>query len=190
MIIFFLRKDNEGKRGTKMDANEFEALLYKYLRSIRRSMGQLQQGRHHFDHHGHPHMGCGPDDEIPPAQAHLLMAITRQGMQKISDLGKVLEIPDSHVSNMCRKLEKRGLVERVRDEGDNRVVRVRATEKMIELIKERHGGFRRSLVSVFSAAPTEDLQTIITGLEKLNALLENANGGPVGCDAPGAPRVP
>lgn len=67
---------------------------------------------------------CG----ISGAQVWILSAIAETPGITVTKLGETLSVHVSTVSNMLDKLAKSGLVERVRSEGDRRVVNLRLTD--------------------------------------------------------------
>lgn len=67
---------------------------------------------------------CG----ISGAQVWILSAIAETPGITVSRLGETLAVHVSTVSNMLDKLAKSGLVERLRSEGDRRVVHLHLTE--------------------------------------------------------------
>lgn len=80
-------------------------------------------------------------------------------------------IPD--VSRMIDRLEKQGLLERVRGEGDRRVVRVRLTESGMDLVEKVHNPLIQHNVKLLShlRAKDEELERLAAALRELaNAL--------------------
>jgi DNA-binding MarR family transcriptional regulator len=61
------------------------------------------------------------------AQAATLETLRREGAMRLGDLGRRLGIQPSTLSRNVARLEGRGLVERVSEEGDGRAVRARLT---------------------------------------------------------------
>ena len=64
----------------------------------------------------------------------------------IGELGKNARVKKSTITDMVDRLEKDGIAERVRDDGDRRVVKVRLTEKgkkaRKEFVKKRRAEFQ------------------------------------------------
>ena len=93
--------------------------------------------------------------------------------QSIGNLGKAIGVTGGNISNICKKLEKQGFVDRMRSEEDERVVNVRLTDKGVEAADKVGHYFNQ----IRDGIPTEgidvNLQTIIDELGALDELLDN-----------------
>lgn len=83
---------------------------------------------------------------LTPVQAAVALALYEHGQQNITDLCALMGCGKSNLSPLCRRLERRGFVERVRDEEDQRVVHIRLTAAALDSVSELHravkaGGF-------------------------------------------------
>jgi DNA-binding MarR family transcriptional regulator len=66
--------------------------------------------------------------DIPRGQAGLLCVVAKQDGLTQSEIADQLSVQGATVTNMLQRLEEAGLVKRVRDSEDNRLVRVYLTE--------------------------------------------------------------
>lgn len=107
------------------------------------------------------------------SQSGLMLLLEQKGMLKVSDLAEYMSVSLGGMTALCDKLEERNLIERVRDQGDRRIVYMKITERGRMLAKEirsrKNGMFER----IFKGIPVEDLRA----LEKVYAsLLRNLDG--------------
>lgn len=103
------------------------------------------------------------------------MSLDEHGPQKISELALKLHMVDSNVSNICSRLEKLQFIERVRQNTDQRVVKINLTDlakKQIFALKNEEQHFVERMSQLIN--PSE-IKTINTGLEQLVKLLDELN---------------
>ena len=67
---------------------------------------------------------------------HLLSMIERHGELTMSRIADLLDVSFSNATGLVDRIEERGLVERIRDPDDRRVVRVRLTEAGVRQLRE------------------------------------------------------
>ncbi|WP_340007170.1 MarR family transcriptional regulator [Paenibacillus sp. FSL K6-0276] len=94
-------------------------------------------------------------------QILLLFQLRLTGSLNITDISERFVITPGAASSMCDKMEKAGLIERVRTKEDRRVVNIVLTEQ----------GDRR-IRHIFEAFPTSDLDKISETLEQINDLMD------------------
>ena len=105
-------------------------------------------------------------------QVRILMELFHDGSHTVGKLGESIYVAGATVSVMCKKLESRGLVERVRDSKDERVVKVALTAKGREIVLSIDEAMGEIMTEHIAAEPEETFREIVTGLQKLNDLLE------------------
>lgn len=112
---------------------------------------------------------------VTPSQVDVLFALDEHGPQKISELAQRLNMVDSNVSNICSRLEKSGYVERIRQQEDQRVVKIQLTTlaktQMVPLRAEE----ARFIERINQSISASDVAEINQGLEKLNILFNKLN---------------
>src|SRR5574344_106115 len=75
--------------------------------------------------------------DLTPLQLKIIIALYSSDEDvSIGNLGKTIGVTGGNISNICKKLEKKGFVNRIRSEEDERVVNVRLTETGIQASKE------------------------------------------------------
>lgn len=90
----------------------------------------------------------------------------------IGNLGKAIGVTGGNISNICKKLEKKGFVDRIRSEEDERVVNVRLTETGIAASKELGEYFYKIREEFPDDAVDVNLETIVEELRELDILLD------------------
>lgn len=99
----------------------------------------------------------------------------REQEQTIGSLGKSLCVAGANISAMCRKLEKEGFLNRVRDKSDERVVKVHLSEKGENAVLDIEALLTKKFNVCLKNESTENINDIIQGLQKLNLLLQQIN---------------
>jgi len=123
-------------------------------------------------------------EDIPVAQIKLMSYLAVRGAQTMSEIAEGLEVTTPAITGLVDKLEKRGMVERLRDNQDRRVVRVQLSPPA-RMIAERHLAERRQQVRTVLATLSPEEQRVF--VKTLKLLAETLNPRP-GVDIPGAAR--
>lgn len=100
-----------------------------------------------------------------PGRALVLMVLSR-GTEGISqrELAEALRVTPPTVSVMLQKMEQSGLVERRTDESDQRVTRIRITEKgrkLSDSIRERYARYIEASLGKMSTADREEFSRLL-----------------------------
>jgi DNA-binding MarR family transcriptional regulator len=96
----------------------------------------------------------------------ILWILQEHGPLPVSRLAEWLGIGVSNATGLLDRMEQRGLVERVRDADDRRVVLARMTEAGREAVAE-HDGWRLDLVQqLLEPLPTDQLLAIAAGVRR------------------------
>ena len=111
---------------------------------------------------------------ITTLQLKMLITLYSAGKEvSIGNLGKAIGVTGGNISNICKKLEKQGFVERIRSVDDERVVNViltdngkSAAEKVGVYFDQIRSDIPRDNINV-------NLQTIVDELDALDELLDN-----------------
>lgn len=111
------------------------------------------------------------DWELTPAQYNTLRILRGAEPEALTcgEIGERLVSPGPDVTRLLDRLETRGLVARLRDEEDRRVVRARISEKGIALLAELDGPVEDALGRILGHLGPERLRTLI-------GLLDQARG--------------
>lgn len=101
--------------------------------------------------------------DLTPAQYNTLRILRGAGPDALTcgEIGERLVSPGPDVTRLLDRLEQRGLVERLRDAGDRRVVRARITPKGLNLLAELDEPVGRILGHLLGALGKERLRTLV-----------------------------
>ena len=111
--------------------------------------------------------------DLTPLQLKIIIALYSSDSDvSIGNLGRAIGVTGGNISNICKKLEKKGFVDRVRSEEDERVVNVRLTETGIAASKELGEYFYKIREEFPDDAVDVNLETILEELRELDILLD------------------
>ena len=101
---------------------------------------------------------------VPEAQIKLVVHLAAHGPQTMSEVADGLEVTTPAITGLVDKLEKRGMVERVRDQQDRRVVRVRLAPHAQQMAEAHITERRRQMRTVLETLTPEEQRTFIKTL--------------------------
>ena len=102
-------------------------------------------------------------------QMHVLVKLAGLPGQTSSQLSESAGILRTNFSNVCRKLEKQGLVQRHQSTHDRRVSELSVTEEGRALLAVIDGEIERRYGMVFESEPQQTFDDIATGVRALLA---------------------
>lgn len=105
-------------------------------------------------------------------QINILLLLDKLGAMRVSDIAKELEMVDSNVSAICTRLENMGLIERIRQKEDQRVVKIQLTKIAVDKMKDITASVSRFQELIVKHVSEKDLEDIVLGLTKLNHVLD------------------
>ena len=111
---------------------------------------------------------------ITTLQLKMLITLYSTGKEvSIGNLGKAIGVTGGNISNICKKLEKQGFVERIRSVDDERVVNVILTDNGKSAAEKVGVYFDQIRTDIPKDNINVNLQTIVDELEALDELLDN-----------------
>ena len=111
--------------------------------------------------------------DLTPLQLKIIIALYSADEDvSIGNLGRAIGVTGGNISNICKKLEKKGFVDRIRSEEDERVVNVKLTETGIAASKELGEYFYKIREEFPDDAVDVNLETIVEELRELDILLD------------------
>lgn len=111
--------------------------------------------------------------DLTSPQILVLSLLDEAKEMKISDIACSMGMADSNISGIVDRLEKTGLVERVRSTEDRRIVKVRLTDKVEEMEKNYVSELENYFSHLLSKFSQHELDEIIMSMEHLkNGLAE------------------
>lgn len=145
-----------------MNVCEFKNIMWEYTRKISENMDNT-------------FCPICTDYGLTMMQVRILTDIYKNGSHTIGSLADSTGVAGANISAMCKKLEGKGLIERIRDQYDERVVKVALTQNGKEIIVKIDTALNEKFSDTIAGESEETLNEIVIGLEKLNSLLEKIN---------------
>jgi DNA-binding MarR family transcriptional regulator len=103
-------------------------------------------------------------------QAELICAVIVRGRVGMGDLGRLLHLEKSNVSNLVDRAEQRGLAVRRRDPGDRRATWVQLTEEGTRLAMRTHADVTARLGELISHLSLDDQRRLTSVVEQILAV--------------------
>jgi MarR family 2-MHQ and catechol resistance regulon transcriptional repressor len=104
---------------------------------------------------------------LTPTQFHVLEAILRDGALSQRDLARKVLTSAGNMTELCDKLEARGLIRRTRQERDRRAVLVELTPKGRALIAPLYAAYVGDVAAAMGGLSGEELHRLGDMLRKL-----------------------
>jgi DNA-binding MarR family transcriptional regulator len=111
---------------------------------------------------------------ITPPQFSALVWLRDEGDLTIGELSQKMYLACSTMTDLVDRMEKNGLVARVRDERDRRVVRIHLLEKGAEIIQEVLEARRKYLAEVLTCISEERALQIQENLALIYERMKNS----------------
>ena len=108
--------------------------------------------------------------EVSLPQLQVLMELQEVEPVTVGELARRLSISAPSTSSIVDRMEEHGLVERVRNSEDRRVVHVAVTERGRELVSEFTGLRREHMQRMFDMMTADELRDVIRGLEAMSRM--------------------
>jgi DNA-binding MarR family transcriptional regulator len=115
---------------------------------------------------------------LSPSQYEVLVTIVGQGPLRLADLAVMEGLNPTMLSRIAGKLEASGLVDRVADTGDGRVVHLAASQKGRELVHQVRGERADALAVALEGLTEEERRLLSAALPVLESLTERLKDRP------------
>lgn len=145
-----------------MKAVEFKRVVWGYTRKITENLDSV----------------FSPVSEeygLTMLQTRILVELYNYGPHTIGSLADSICVAGTNISAMCKKLEAQDLLERARSREDERVVQVALTEVGKETVQKIDASFNEKILQLLSNEAEESFEVIISGLQKLDDMLQRMN---------------
>jgi DNA-binding MarR family transcriptional regulator len=110
--------------------------------------------------------------ELSFTAASTLRRLTAGGPGRLTELAAQESVTQPAMTQLVTRLEGQGLVERVKDPADARVVLVRATEAGEALVESRRAARVAQFAELFAALPEAERHALTTALPAIHHLAE------------------
>lgn len=121
---------------------------------------------------------------LTPAQIHIVAWLGQDGPLTMGALARRVAVTEKTITGVVDRLERDDLVQRARDPGDRRVVRVRLAGRGEALFRRIDAELEAKLVALLGLLEPGDRRHLVGMLERLAARLE---GRPEAAPPPGPP---
>lgn len=109
-------------------------------------------------------------------EVHILEAIEKSESNMMSAVAKYLMITQGTLTVSVSKLEKKGYVERIKDESDRRIVRLRNTEKATAVLQV-HDDFHKQMIDkIVNDLDIEEEQELLKSLYRVSQFFKESYG--------------
>lgn len=108
---------------------------------------------------------------LTAVQASILLELNKNGEQNITDLCKHLYMGKSNLSPLCKRMEKSGFIERVRNSKDERCVNIKMTEYAQRIMEQVTTSLAENIIPTFNKIDDSKKIKIVDGLDILNECL-------------------
>ena len=111
--------------------------------------------------------------KITIPQFLVLHIISRTGAQKMSFLAKEMGVSLPAMSGLINRLHKMGVIRRIYDQADRRIIRVDLTEKGKNLVKQVILQRQKMISDIFSAVRPQEREEFLRILSKIHNLYKH-----------------
>ncbi|MGH4050768.1 MAG: MarR family winged helix-turn-helix transcriptional regulator [Clostridium sp.] len=108
---------------------------------------------------------------LTSVQASVLLELNKNGEQNITDLCKHLYVGKSNLSPLCKRMEKSGFIERVRNSKDERCVNIKMTQYAKNIMNEVSKSLADNIIPTLNKIDEYKKNRIVDGLNLLNECL-------------------
>lgn len=105
-------------------------------------------------------------------QSGVLRSLARSGPVSSAELSRELCVTPSNITGIIDRLEKKGLVQRSRKEGDRRVALIRLTESGDHLSRGLPDPIESRLISGLAELPPKEVKKLDIALERIIDILD------------------
>ena len=110
--------------------------------------------------------------QVSAPQLHCLLALHENGPLPPSQIARHIMVKSSTVTGIIDRLEQKGLVTRLRNSPDRRVITIQLTEAGKELARNAPFPIQHKIVDGIRKLPEGEIKQIILSLSKLTHMLD------------------
>ena len=110
--------------------------------------------------------------QVSAPQLNCLLALYENGPLPASQIAKLIMVKASTVTGIIDRLELKGLVRRVRNSPDRRIINIELTEAGHKLTENAPPPIQRKIVDGLNKLPRSDVEHVVRGLTMLTQMLE------------------
>ncbi len=145
-----------------MDFGEFKSELIKSMLLVKSGIQKIVDP-------------IAKSESVTAIQLCVLFNIYSKNITTIGEVSKNFGVNQGNASTLCKDLEKTGLITRIRNSDDERVVNVALTPKGKKVTKRLNDKIN-DLENQFGNVSKEQIATIINGIKEFSELLKSVEG--------------
>ena len=107
----------------------------------------------------------------------MLKVLKKQGELPMSEIGRLVYISKSNMTSLIDKLVEEGLVERLPDKNDRRVINIALTDKGKDLLRNWRKHSNNEIKMNLSTLSDEDLEKFYNSVENIKDILLRMDDG-------------
>ena len=119
--------------------------------------------------------GSKVQESLSYGQYKIISAINSHGPISMGELGRLMGAPQSTVSEMLTRLNRAGLVAKVRGPSDGRLVLVELSEPGRQLLRRRRRRVKEAYRKLFDKLSNNERRKFITAMRTLNSILSSVS---------------
>ncbi|GBC59188.1 MarR family transcriptional regulator [Desulfonema ishimotonii] len=105
-------------------------------------------------------------------QGNVLRTLIQHGPLSSAELSRKLFVTPSNMTGIIDRLENKGLIERVRKQGDRRVILIRLTEKGMQLGNNVPDSIEKKLISGLADLEHEEVGNLLKAINQILCLVD------------------
>lgn len=113
--------------------------------------------------------------ELSAPQVHTLLSLGHEGPLPMGDLARRVAVTEKTITGLVDRLERDGLVQRLRDRADRRVVRVKLTARGARLARRLDAEVLEKLTRLMGLLDAADRRDLFRIIGKLTSITEEQN---------------
>ncbi|MDF2501768.1 MAG: MarR family transcriptional regulator [Anaerosporomusa subterranea] len=105
-------------------------------------------------------------------QTRILVEIKQIGYHTVGSVGTAIGLASGNASAMCKKLEKLGLIQRIRNPEDERCVNLTLTDLGVVTVQTIGDALEAKYGSFLENKPEDEFRAVIAGMKKLSSFIQ------------------
>jgi DNA-binding MarR family transcriptional regulator len=110
--------------------------------------------------------------QVSAPQVSCLLALYENGPLSLSQIARIIMVKSSTVTGIIDRLEQKGLVRRLRNAPDRRMITIELTEAGNALAQHAPPPVQRKIVDGLKRLPENEVEKIVDGLNMLTHMLD------------------
>jgi DNA-binding MarR family transcriptional regulator len=110
--------------------------------------------------------------QVSVSQLYCILALYEYGALPPSQIAKHIMVESSTVTGIIDRLEQKGLVSRLRDSPDRRVITIQLTERGKEVARNAPPPIQHKVVDGLNRLPQKKIERIVKSLSEITRLLD------------------